>query len=364
MTVQSVSKMWSRDGGQVSSDGRRITVSLREGWQVITQASDTVEHVIFAAGLPQINDAYPTSNWLIVRLQNPQCVSPTFWIVEIEYQGEIGIGQSVDNSPEAEPPNIEWTDSETEEPVDEDDNGFPITNINGEPVDGVTATVADMVLNVERNYLAFNPYLTRLYRRSVNSDIFQDWPAGTAKLVRFNARKRFVGSFSYWRVSASIQFREPFQTIAARAWWKRYRNEGYYSRSGLLISITGGGGTGAKAYGVVREGRLEEAVVTDGGRGYTSTPTVSVFELPAGEGAGAVAVATVSNEAVASIAVSSPGANYRGYLIRATDDNKEPVTAPVLLAADGSRLKNTNQATWIERPVKVTPLPYNALGLI
>lgn len=369
MSVTSVEKMWSRDGGSATSDGRKYTVSYREGWQVICAPTDTFETVLFAPGLPRHGDTLSGTNWIFCRDVNPQRVSPIMWLVDVEYSGDLGAasgGASINNSPENEPPLIEWTDVETEEPTDEDDNGLPITNVNGELTQGITARLADSVLNVDRNYLLFNNYLTREYRRSVNSDTFMGWPPGTAKMMRFSAKAKIVdGQVKYWRVSASIHFREAYNTIPARAWWKRYRNEGLYERSGATVTFTGGGGTGAYAHAVTDKfGSVEAVVIVSGGSGYASAPTVTISEEPAGRGGGARATATVTDGVVTAVTITSPGSNYRNKLIRAVDGNKEPVTSPVLLDQTGVRLKKTSEAIWLERPVKVTPLPYGLLGLV
>lgn len=52
-----------------------------------------------------------------------------------------------------------------------------------------------------------------------------------------------------------------------------------------------------------------------------------------------------------------------GRIVRAVDDNKEPVTRPVLLAEDGTREENSENAHWLEFKV-FGELPYNALGLV
>lgn len=52
-----------------------------------------------------------------------------------------------------------------------------------------------------------------------------------------------------------------------------------------------------------------------------------------------------------------------GFIIKATDDNQEEVTRPVLLNRDGTRRTNSDEADWLEWEV-YTPLPYANLGLL
>lgn len=56
-----------------------------------------------------------------------------------------------------------------------------------------------------------------------------------------------------------------------------------------------------------RRGSVERIVVTAGGTGYTSAPTVA---LTGGGGSGATAVATVSGGAVTEVTVTNPGSDY------------------------------------------------------
>lgn len=57
---------------------------------------------------------------------------------------------------------------------------------------------------------------------------------------------------------------------------------------------------------VVNSGAVEQIVVTDGGSGYVSAPTVTVT----GGGTGATATATVSNGVVTLVTVTAPGTGY------------------------------------------------------
>lgn len=57
---------------------------------------------------------------------------------------------------------------------------------------------------------------------------------------------------------------------------------------------------------VVNSGAIEQVIVTDGGSGYVSAPTVTI----AGGGTGATATATVSNGVVTDVTVTAPGTGY------------------------------------------------------
>lgn len=231
MTVQQAVKMWSRnDGGISTTDGRKYKASFSEAYQVIADPGDTKLDVFQAPGLPLINDLYPGTATVYCTEKSPQQVSPIFWIVGVTYQGEFGPGGPSEN-PVSQPPDITWSDTETSEEIDEDFDGNPIVTANNEPITGVTANIPDQVLSVRRNFSSINLYGISQYRRSVNSDLFQGWPAGTAKLVGYSAK--LVHEFGgYWEVNARFQFREPYRTTPDKAWYARVRHEGFYVRTG------------------------------------------------------------------------------------------------------------------------------------
>ncbi|MEA3209358.1 MAG: hypothetical protein QOE70_2415 [Chthoniobacter sp.] len=72
------------------------------------------------------------------------------------------------------------------------------------------------------------------------------------------------------------------------------------------VAFTGGGGTGAAATPTLI-GPVASFTITSGGSGYTSAPTVT---LSGGGGTGATATATVNSGAVATITVTNGGSGY------------------------------------------------------
>ena len=115
-----------------------------------------------------------------------------------------------------------------------------------------------------------------------------------------------------------------------------------------IITITGGGGTGAKATATQFNGVVTSITITNPGSGYTSTPTITIAPPPfpprkatstaqivngfvvgtkitdggfgydsppavllvGGGGSGATAVATVANGVITAITISNPGTGY------------------------------------------------------
>ena len=82
--------------------------------------------------------------------------------------------------------------------------------------------------------------------------------------------------------------------------------QGYDAASPPVITISGGGGTGATA-NVVVNGSISEITVTAGGSGYTSSPLVSIV---GGGGSGAAATAIITKGAVSRILINSGGTGY------------------------------------------------------
>lgn len=227
-----VNQMWSRDAFDITSEnGFRETARIQTAYQIFC---DPVTTEIELSGTPLI----PTTGAQYPQLSEMYCVnraferqSPSYWIATLTYEGKT-------DDPLNEPPEVAWSDAESDEPIDQDWNGKPIVTVNGEPIDGVTMKIADNVLTVKRNYRAFSPWLTSQYRHSVNSDIFQGYAAGTGRLTKFSAKQIYYrGNLSYWEVTAAIRFRYPYNTTPDKAWYARVRHEGFYEKlpSGQIV---------------------------------------------------------------------------------------------------------------------------------
>ena len=231
MSVVDVTKMWSKNGGSLSS--RLLSAidqvwSNTEGYQVLTTIGTQEDAVVAASGIPRIGDQHSTGINSYCEKVDPQQVSPILWVVTVAYRGIVD-DAAVD---------VEWTDSQTTEPIDRDINGRAIMTVNLEPVDGLSMDVADQVVVITRKFVTINTAGIAAYRRATNSDTYLGWPPGTARLVGFSAKNRFVygGLQESWTVTARIQFREPYaNTTPAQAWYKRWRHEGLYIKDGAIV---------------------------------------------------------------------------------------------------------------------------------
>lgn len=224
-----VTRMWSAYASNLTRSEKKRIRKITEGWQIVHATTDSKLEIEAAAGLPVIGELYPGRSFIYCESLDFKPVSPILTIATANYSGEIGPAGETD-SPLNKPPEISWSDVESDEPTDEDFNNQPIVNVNGEPIEGVTMKLADNVVTIKKNFLTFNPYGTAAYRHSVSSDTFLGYPPGTARLIRYSARQVALADDSYWEVTASIQFRLGIRTTNERAWWKRVRNEGYYEK--------------------------------------------------------------------------------------------------------------------------------------
>ncbi len=224
-------EMWSRQSGSAESpDGKQRILNMQRAFTVTLAASDPLEVCYQASGLPLVNDPYPGTLFVVCRNLSPQRVSLIMAVVTASYSGEIGPTDAT-SSPVDNEVIVSWRNATTDEAIDQDWNGKAIVTKNNEPIDGITERIADQVATIDRNFLTINMYAIRAYLKSVNSDTFLGWPAGTARLMEYNASNVITnGVAGFWKVSATVQFREPYNTTDDKAWYKRVRHEGYLVR--------------------------------------------------------------------------------------------------------------------------------------
>lgn len=239
--IYSVDLMWSRAGGDISltDNFRKANAAFQKAFQVFTTPDATAYDVVQAPGIPAAGSSYD-QNFIAVFADaaKPQRQSPTYWIVTVDYNGEVAFasGSNQDNSvrsPIFAPAVVDWDDVEIEMEVDEDFDGKPILTANGESIHGVKRLFADQTATIKKNMISFSPYIQARYRQSVNSDIFLGWPPGTAKLRKLRANgvaSPDVPGGGYYQVVAEIQFRYPYKTTPEKAWYARIRHEGFYKR--------------------------------------------------------------------------------------------------------------------------------------
>lgn len=249
MSIVSVTPMWSRQGSsaKLRDNFRKLDCSFRAAYQVVC-SYDATEFEIYAATdpttgihIPLKGELFAGTQTIYARTVSIQKISPILWIVEVEYEGEIGPSGPEDSALNA-PPIIDMDWIESEEEIDEDFDGYPIVNANYEPIEGVKAEIFDLVLNIQRNFTTYDSYVMAQYNRATNSDTFNGWPPGTAR-VKTKAKQVLTESEGYWQVSAQVRFRYPYRTTPDKAWYSRVRHEGFYVRpaaAGVIVRACDG----------------------------------------------------------------------------------------------------------------------------
>jgi hypothetical protein len=229
-------EMWSKQTGNASSpDGKQRIIKMQRGFTVTLDPSDPLEIVYLSAGLPLVNDLYPGTLFVICRDLDPVRIAPALALVVVSYSGEIGTG-GVGSSPISNETIITWRGQVSDEAIDEDINGKAIVNVNGERIEGITERVPDLVATIEKNFASINLPAISAYLRSRNSDTFLGFQAGTARLWEYSASNIITdGVAGFWKVSATVVFREPYNTTPAKCWYKRVLHEGF------KVRLTAGG---------------------------------------------------------------------------------------------------------------------------
>jgi hypothetical protein len=198
------------------------------------------------------------------------------------YKDNPGQGPGEQQGPLSQPTQVSYFTITSEEPIDEDINGSPITTACGEPISGIARPISDLGVRLAKNFATFDPATFYQFIDCVNSDTFIGFPPGTLRIANISSDEQFYtdengNSVPYWSVNVEIHARKPYRTTNEKAWWKRVRHEGYQVRTS------------------------------------TFTPVGSLFAV-----------------------------------VRAVDANKEPVSQPVQLDANGFKLADQSQATWRE----------------
>lgn len=241
MSIVDVKPMWSRNVSDASADAKLSAESRRRSdrlaWTVLVEnASDYIANTLHEE-LAQnygfvVGGLHPTDDWLRATTVRISRVAPLLFVIDSTFHAE---GSEPGDSPLDDPPVVLPEFLGSREEVDEDFNGDPLVTVNGEPFDPPSeADIYDLVLKVRRNLPAFDYQLAWLYmgngrsEPATNSDTFLGFPAGAGRVINILPEEVDTEDFTYWRVTASFQFRRaaPGSTVA-KAWYKRIRHEGF-----------------------------------------------------------------------------------------------------------------------------------------
>jgi len=252
MTVISVA---SKYGGL---SGRGELEGVREYTKVFIvktdAASDGVKTVGNALGLPHKGDVYSYQGetdagalcWSVAPRQDPN--NQNVWEVTCQYSSDLkgGSGSALGGDPAHDvdnplntPPVVTWSNWIETEIVTHDRLGNMILNkadcFLNPPL---TRRIKRRAVTVIRNEATYPVALDQNYTDCVNTDLFYNWPPGTARLDDVTATGHFAQAQFYWQVKYDIQFKKP-------DWKFRVQNAGtqYYMRNEWGAQILNDDGT-------------------------------------------------------------------------------------------------------------------------
>lgn len=232
-TVNPATLMWSGETSESSlmDNFRSVDFKPVDVYSITCSADATRLDILNASGLPAGGQLYPGTLNVYAKVASATRISPVLWQVRISYEGYVSNAPGgFTQSPILTPAIVDWSDVEVEAEIDQDFDGNEIVTAAGERVNGIRAIFCDQVATIKKNMLTYDSYFAAKYRRSVNSDWFLGWPPGTAKLMQLSA-KDIKGE--YYEVTGVVQFRVPYRTTPAKAWYARWKHEGFYHRDAV-----------------------------------------------------------------------------------------------------------------------------------
>lgn len=184
-------------------------------WMVETDdPRDGVQVVGDAPGLPRLRAVYVFGNDVdlgsICKRITPRRIpgNQTLWTVEVEYasRNEIDLFRE-DRDPLMRPIEKEWTSESYQDVMKHDIFGGLIGNTNNEEFDPpVMGDRSRLVLTVRRNEAAANIPFIFSFLDCVNTDAFQGFAPGEARLTRLSTRRQVENAQEFWETFYEFHF--------------------------------------------------------------------------------------------------------------------------------------------------------------
>ena len=187
--------------------------------------------------VPFIWQSHPYDEFLFVKSKSVEAVGPFHFRVMVDYDCTLDITTQTPITPLLQPPEVSWTFAGSNEQIDTDVDGYPITNSAGESFDPpITKDHSDLVLRYTRNEQTFDKSVAADYKDAVNSDVFLGFGAGHVLCTMFEASQMRAAALTYYRVR--YEFRVRYDEVKTRdtngdiqtqvfGWAKRIRDEGF-----------------------------------------------------------------------------------------------------------------------------------------
>jgi hypothetical protein len=209
--------------GWVQATGQRVFLSTVE------TAFDTIQTVEADPRIPKNFEAHPLFPFMTVKDRATKQKGLLQYVTTVSYESPE-YTEGFEN-PILQPTQISYSTITSDEEIDTDLYNRSICTSVGEPVAGLTKSVSDLGIRLQRNFIDFSPAAFYTYQDSVNSDSYLGFPPGTLKVASITADKQIYNKFTvYYSVQIEIHARKPYLVPPAQAWWKRYLNQGYLAK--------------------------------------------------------------------------------------------------------------------------------------
>lgn len=228
-----------REVTNVETQGPPQVSSQVDRYFYVRTAADTVDQTAVREAadpntgvrIPNAGEAHPNNQFLFALDFSARAIGQTHWIVTVNY---VSVGATF--NPEDEPPDITYQDVDWNPPIDQDDDGNPLTNAAGEPYDPpVIGEFSDGVITYAQNTLNFNTDSFWPFRNAINSSTWRGMPKYTAKIKGFQAQLRRRGNLAYFRVTVTVLVRSYIRTgqdgtVKQLGWIRLMENKGFNRR--------------------------------------------------------------------------------------------------------------------------------------
>ena len=204
-----------------------ITASARQEYNVFCNDPDSDSEATLrnSGSLPKEKSQHPLFDYLFCDSVDIQRAGPRHYTYTVSYKSA-----SYKNSPDsplAEPVQISYFTITNEGGCEEDINGKPITTKTGELVYGITRSYSDLGIRLTKNFATFDPPSFYLFINCVNADTYFGFPPGTLFINSISADEQFFEEIPYWKVTVEIHARKPYRTTNEKAWFVRFRHQGF-----------------------------------------------------------------------------------------------------------------------------------------
>ena len=205
-----------------------ITATARREYNVFTTTPQDNDSLIrLSASLPKEKSRHPYYIYLFCDSVDIQRQGPRNFVYSANYKSAPYKDPDNPQSPLNEPTQISYFTISSEGACEEDIDGNPITTKCGELVYGITRPYSDLGIRLTKNFITFDPPSFYLFINAVNQDTFLGFPPGTLWIANIGADEQFFDDVPYWKVTVEIQARKPYRTTNDKAWYVRFRHQGY-----------------------------------------------------------------------------------------------------------------------------------------